>query len=142
MMNGISTPALELTLFLRAPPSPPPHSPHPLSRSRFEPGLNRPANSQMDRRSPDERCMGRLPSKLEEVEIGWRLDALDYQGNWFPATVVDVSVVFGSHGYTLRHAFYPPSLAPFALGTDALCWPVCSFQSVTFFQAKLLRITL
>ena len=47
----------------------------------------------MDRRSPDERyCMGPFPSKLEDIKLGWRLDALDGQGGWYAATVVEVRV--------------------------------------------------
>ena len=89
-----------------------PHSLLSLSRYRCQPRLTRPANSQMDRRTPDERCMGTLPSKLHEFEVGWRLDALDYQGKWFPATVVDVSVVYESHGYTPGYALCP-CICPF-----------------------------
>lgn len=48
-------------------------------------------SGKVDRRSPDERCMASFPSRLKELEVGWRLDALDRQGSWYPATVVEVS---------------------------------------------------
>lgn len=50
----------------------------------------RPRTSKADQRSPDERCMGSFPSRLQALERGWRLDALDGQGGWFAATVVEV----------------------------------------------------
>ena len=51
----------------------------------------RPPTSIIDRRSPDERySMGPFPSKLEDIKLGWRLDALDVQGGWYAATVVEV----------------------------------------------------
>lgn len=31
-----------------------------------------------------------MPTRLRELEVGWRLDALDGQGGWFAATVVEV----------------------------------------------------
>lgn len=46
-----------------------------------------------DRRTPDERCMGSFPAKLRELELGWRLDALDGQGGWYAGTVVQVWLV-------------------------------------------------
>lgn len=43
--------------------------------------------------------MGPFPSKLEEIKLGWRLDALDGQGGWYAATVVQVSGVYSCvHG--------------------------------------------
>lgn len=45
----------------------------------------------MDRRSPDERCKENFPSRLGDVEVGWRLDALDKEGHWYAATVVEVN---------------------------------------------------
>lgn len=74
-------------------------SPHPLPVMDFRPCLMhlasvlRPATPGMDRRSPDERCEGKLPSRLEDLEIGWRLDALDKDNKWFPATVVEVTTL-------------------------------------------------
>lgn len=54
-----------------------------------------PVDVDVDRRTPDERCNAPaiFPKKLRDLELGWRLDALDGQGGWFAATVVEVSLV-------------------------------------------------
>lgn len=53
---------------------------------------DRPPTSMPDHRTPDERCTApnSFPSKLRDLELGWRLDALDGQGGWYAATVVEV----------------------------------------------------
>lgn len=56
----------------------------------------RPPKSAVDRRTPDERCTVSFPKKLRDLELGWRLDALDGQGGWFAATVVEVMLVLYS----------------------------------------------
>lgn len=53
-------------------------------------GSVRPPTANVDRRSPDERCMGSFPSRLRDLQIGWRLDALDKQGGWYAGTVIEV----------------------------------------------------
>ena len=52
--------------------------------------FDRPPTSTPDNRTPDERCTSSFPTRLRDLEIGWRLDALDGQGGWFAATVVEV----------------------------------------------------
>lgn len=56
--------------------------------------------STLDRRTPDERCTASFPAKLRELELGWRLDALDGQGTWFAATVVQVCLVVRTNLYS------------------------------------------
>ena len=55
---------------------------------------DRPPTSMPDHRTPDERCTApdSFPSKLRDLQLGWRLDALDEQGGWYAATVVEVRV--------------------------------------------------
>lgn len=91
----------------------------------------RPPTCKVDRRSPDERCMGTFPSRLQDMEIGWRLDARDTKGDWFPATVVEVGLA--SHCCT-RSCLSPAALS---LGLPLRRWryifyvlgPTGSFQA-------------
>lgn len=55
--------------------------------------VSRPTALRPDRRSPDERCMSSFPSRFRDLEVGWRLDALDNQGGWYASTIVEVSTV-------------------------------------------------
>ena len=41
--------------------------------------------------------MSPFPSKLEELKLGWRLDALDGHGGWYAATVVEVRELRADH---------------------------------------------
>ncbi|CAM9124714.1 unnamed protein product [Ectocarpus sp. 4 AP-2014] len=52
---------------------------------------DRPPTSTPDNRTPDERCTSSFPTRLRDLEIGWRLDALDGQGGWYAATVVEIN---------------------------------------------------
>lgn len=53
---------------------------------------NRPhlLESELERQSPDERCMQSFPTSFRDLEIGWRLDALDKEGGWYPSTIINV----------------------------------------------------
>lgn len=55
--------------------------------------------SPVDRRTPDERCSNTasFPKRLTDLELGWRLDALDGEGGWFAATVVEVMLHAHAH---------------------------------------------
>lgn len=79
-----------------------------------------------DRRTPDERCTASFPAKLRELELGWRLDALDGEGAWFAATVVQVGGwrYYSAHSKILSHVARPFT----AIDLDS-CQTVVSHES-------------
>lgn len=76
---------------------------------------NRPPllDSELERQSPDERCMKSFPTSFRDLEIGWRLDALDKEGVWYPSTVINVRFAgFCFSGNLHRNDFVSSVLLP------------------------------